>query len=98
MVTDLALLLATLSIMTGALVITGVPTKLGSLLVEAAGPLNMSMMAGYQLGSFRRVRVRVADGPAQWIRDKGQQHLPGDEAWLIGAPQACDRQSGRHAG
>jgi TRAP-type uncharacterized transport system fused permease subunit len=39
MVTDLALLLATLSIMTGALVITGVPTKLGSLLVEAAGPL-----------------------------------------------------------
>ena len=37
MIADLALLLATLSIMTGALVITGVPTKLGSLLVEAAG-------------------------------------------------------------
>jgi TRAP transporter 4TM/12TM fusion protein len=37
MVSDLALLLATLSIMTGALVITGVPTKLGSLLIEAAG-------------------------------------------------------------
>src|SRR5262249_55730622 len=30
------------------------------------------------------VRVRVADGPPQRIRDKGQQHLPGDEAWLIG--------------
>ena len=30
MITDLALLLATLSIMTGALVITGVPTKLGA--------------------------------------------------------------------
>src|SRR5262249_35979495 len=29
-------------------------------------------------------RVRVADGPPQRIRDKGQQHLPGDEAWLIG--------------
>ena len=29
---------------------------------------------------FAAVRVRVADG----IRDKGQQHLPGDEAWLIG--------------
>jgi hypothetical protein len=28
--------------------------------------------------------VRVADGLPQRIRDKGQQHLPGDEAWLIG--------------
>jgi TRAP transporter 4TM/12TM fusion protein len=37
MITDIALLLATLSIMTGALVITGVPTKLGSLLIEAGG-------------------------------------------------------------
>jgi TRAP transporter 4TM/12TM fusion protein len=37
MIADLALLLATLSIMTGALVITGVPTKLGTLLVDAAG-------------------------------------------------------------
>ncbi len=43
MITDIALLLATLSIMTGALVITGVPTKLGSLLVEAAG-INMGAM------------------------------------------------------
>ncbi len=43
MVSDLALLLATLSIMTGALVITGVPTKLGSLLVEAAG-INLAAM------------------------------------------------------
>src|SRR5262249_29213867 len=24
------------------------------------------------------------DGPPQRIRDKGQQHLPGNEAWLIG--------------
>jgi TRAP transporter 4TM/12TM fusion protein len=43
MITDIALLLATLSIMTGALVITGVPTKLGTLLVEAAG-VNMALM------------------------------------------------------
>ena len=43
MITDIALLLATLSIMTGALVITGVPTKLGALLVEAAG-VNMAAM------------------------------------------------------
>ena len=43
MITDITLLLATLSIMTGALVITGVPTKLGSLLVAAAG-VNMAAM------------------------------------------------------
>ncbi len=45
MITDLTLLLATLSIMAGALVITGVPTKLGLLLVEAAG-INMAAMVG----------------------------------------------------
>jgi SRSO17 transposase len=33
---------------------------------------------------FAAVRVRVADGPPQRIWDKGQQHLPGEEAWLIG--------------
>jgi len=43
MICDLALLLATLSIMTGALVITGVPTKLGSLLIAAAG-INIAAM------------------------------------------------------
>jgi len=37
MTADLALLLATLSIMTGALVVTGVPTKIGAILVAAAG-------------------------------------------------------------
>jgi TRAP transporter 4TM/12TM fusion protein len=41
---DLTLLLATLSIMTGALVITGVPTKIGALLVQAAG-VNLVAMA-----------------------------------------------------
>jgi TRAP-type uncharacterized transport system fused permease subunit len=43
MIVDISLLLATLSIMTGALVITGVPTKLGSLLVDAAG-INLAAM------------------------------------------------------
>jgi SRSO17 transposase len=33
---------------------------------------------------FAAVRVRVADGAPQRIWDKGQQHLPGEEAWLIG--------------
>jgi TRAP-type uncharacterized transport system fused permease subunit len=45
MISDLTLLLATLSVMTGALVITGVPTKPGTLLVEAAG-INMAAMVG----------------------------------------------------
>jgi TRAP transporter 4TM/12TM fusion protein len=45
MISDIALLLATLSIMTGALVITGVPTKLGSLLVAAAGVDMAAMVA-----------------------------------------------------
>ena len=43
MTSDLALLLATLSIMTGAFVITGVPTKVGSLLLDAAG-VNLAAM------------------------------------------------------
>ncbi len=43
MTADLTLLLATLAIMTGALVITGVPTKLGSVLIEAAG-VNLTAM------------------------------------------------------
>ncbi len=33
---------------------------------------------------FAVVRVRIADGPPQRIKGKGQQHLPGEEAWLIG--------------
>lgn len=33
---------------------------------------------------FAAIRVRTADGPPQRIRDIGQQHMPGDEAWLIG--------------
>jgi SRSO17 transposase len=37
---------------------------------------------------FAAVRVRVADGPTQRIKDKGQQHLPGEEAWLIGEHRA----------
>jgi TRAP transporter 4TM/12TM fusion protein len=41
---DLTLLLATLSIMTGVFVITGIPTKVGFLLMEAAG-LHLAAMA-----------------------------------------------------
>lgn len=33
---------------------------------------------------FAAVRVRVADGPPQRIRDMGAQHLPGEAVWVIG--------------
>jgi SRSO17 transposase len=33
-------------------------------------------------------RVISAGAPTQRIRDKGQQHLPGDETWLIGEQRA----------
>jgi len=47
---------------------------------------------GWRLGTkgrlnarFAAVRVRIADdGSPQRIKDKCQQHLPGEEAWLIG--------------
>jgi len=34
--------------------------------------------------SFAALRVRIADGTPQRILDKGQQHLPGENAWLVG--------------
>jgi len=33
---------------------------------------------------FAAVRIKVADGAPQRIGDMGQQHLPGEEGWLIG--------------
>jgi TRAP-type uncharacterized transport system fused permease subunit len=51
MISDISMLLATLSIMAGALVITGVPTKLGALLVDAAGVNLAAMVAmGFLFG------------------------------------------------
>ncbi len=32
---------------------------------------------------FAAVRVRVADGPAVHLRGHANQHLPGDEVWLV---------------
>ena len=37
---------------------------------------------------FSAVRVRVADGPPQRIGDKGMQHMPGEEVWLVGERRA----------
>jgi len=45
MTVELTLLLATLSLMTGAFVITGIPTKIGSMLMEAAGLHLAAMIA-----------------------------------------------------
>lgn len=39
---------------------------------------------GNLVARFAVARIRIADGPPQRILDKGQQHLPGDEAWLVG--------------
>ena len=39
---------------------------------------------GPLVARFAAVRVRVADGPPQRIHDKGGQHLPGEEVWVIG--------------
>ena len=33
---------------------------------------------------FAACRIRIADGPPQRIHDKGQQHMPGAEAGLVG--------------
>ena len=33
---------------------------------------------------FAAARIRIADGSPQRILDKGQQHMPGEEAWLVG--------------
>lgn len=41
---------------------------------------------------FAAVRVRVADGPPQRIGDKGMQHMPGDEVWLVGERRASGEQ------
>ena len=41
---------------------------------------------------FAAVRVRVADGRPQRIGDKGMQHMPGEEVWLVGERRASGEQ------
>lgn len=41
---------------------------------------------------FAAVRVRVADGKPQRIHNKGQQHMPGDTAWLVGELRSTGEQ------
>ena len=37
---------------------------------------------------FAAARIRVADGPAQQIGGRPAQHLPGEEAWVVGERRA----------
>lgn len=41
---------------------------------------------------FAARRIRIADGTPQRIWDKGQQHLPGEEAWLVGEHRICGQR------
>ena len=43
---------------------------------------------GRLTAQFAAVRVRVADGPPQRIGDRGAQHMPGEEMWLVGERRA----------
>jgi hypothetical protein len=42
----------------------------------------------WRTGTKEKLKARFAAGPPQRIRDKGQQHLPGEEAWLVGEHRA----------
>ena len=37
---------------------------------------------------FSAQRIRVADGPPQRVREAGGQHMPGEEAWVVGEHRA----------
>src|SRR5215475_13448428 len=66
--------------------IPNVPPKAAEDMLAAAKWRAISWRTGTKgklKARFAAVRVRVADGPEQWIKGKGQ-HLPGEEAWLIG--------------
>jgi SRSO17 transposase len=41
---------------------------------------------------FAALHVRVADGEPQRIGDKGMQHMPGEEVWLVGERRVCGEQ------
>ena len=43
---------------------------------------------GWLSARFAARRIRVADGPPQRIRDGGAQHMPGEEAWVVGEYRA----------
>lgn len=57
---------------------------------------------GRPTARFAALRIRVADGPTQRIRDMGNQHLPGEDVWLVGEHRSTGERNyhlelaGRH--
>ena len=41
---------------------------------------------------FAALRVRIADGKPQRIADKGMQHMPGEQVWLVGERRVSGEQ------
>jgi SRSO17 transposase len=64
-----------------------VPSRPAQEMLESAKWQTVSWRRGTKgklSAGFAAMRVRVADGPPQRIGDLGQQHLPGEEVWLVG--------------
>lgn len=64
-----------------------VPSRPAQEMLESAKWQTVSWRRGTKgrlAAKFAAMRVRVADGPPQRIGDLGQQHLPGEEVWLVG--------------
>jgi SRSO17 transposase len=47
---------------------------------------------GRPTARFAALRIRIADGTPQRIHDKGQQHMPGEAAWLVGEWRTNDER------
>lgn len=64
-----------------------VPSRPAQEMLESAKWQTVSWQRGTKgklTARFAAMRVRVADGPPQRIGHLGQQHLPGEEVWLVG--------------
>jgi len=64
-----------------------VPSRPAQEMLESANWQTVSWRRGTKgklSARFAATRVRVADGLPQRIGDLGQQHLPGEEVWLVG--------------
>jgi SRSO17 transposase len=64
-----------------------VPSRPAQAVLESAKWQTVSWRRGTKgklSARFAAMRVRVADGPPQRIGHLGQQHLPGEEVWLVG--------------
>jgi SRSO17 transposase len=64
-----------------------IPSRPAQAMLESAKWQSVSWRRGTKgklSARFAAMRVRVADGPPQRIGHLGQQHLPGEEVWLVG--------------